>query len=188
MPHDDRDIMQRVQAGQVELFEQLVVRYRPVLVRVAASKLDDLASAEDVVQETLLAAFSARDTYRPEFSFSTWLWTILLNGCRRHVKRRARQSPQAVHAAVEFGGSVQQIEHETGLSRLLAAERTERLHGLLRELPEPQADALRLRFFAGLTYPEIADAMQCSRNGARLRVQNGLETLARRLRADEVDL
>ena len=188
MTPDDRDIMQRVQAGQTELFEQLVVRYRPVLVRVAQSKLDDFAAAEDVVQETLLAAFAARHTYRPEFSFRTWLWTILLNGCRRYLKGRARRSPQAIHAAVEFGGDrSRQVETETGLTRLLAVEQTERLHRLLQDLPEPQADALRLRFFAGLTFPEIADAMQCSRNGARLRVQTGLETLATRLRDDEVE-
>ena len=189
MTPDDRDIMQRVQAGEVELFEQLVMRYRPALVRVAASKLDDGVAAEDVVQETLLAAFAARGTYRPEFSFSTWLWTILLNGCRRHLAGRARQSLPALSAAVSFAGDrwSRQIEHETGLSRLLAAERTELLHRLLQELPEPQADALRLRFFAGLTFPEIAEAMQCSRNGARLRVQTGLQTLASRLRAEEVD-
>jgi RNA polymerase sigma-70 factor, ECF subfamily len=190
MTPDDRDIMQRVQAGEVELFEQLVVRYRPLLVRVAVSKLDDPAAAEDVVQETLLAAFAARDTYRPEFAFSTWLWTILLNGCRGYVKSRGRRAPEAVQAAVEYAGGDRSryIEHETGLTRLLAAERSERLHRMLQELPEPQADALRLRFFAGLTFPEIAEAMQCSRNGARLRVQTGLETLAKRLRAEEVDL
>jgi RNA polymerase sigma-70 factor (ECF subfamily) len=188
MTPDDRHIMQRVQAGEVELFEQLVLRYRPLLVRVASSKLGDPAGAEDVVQETLLAAFAARDSYRPEFSFSTWLWTILLNGCRRSLKSRARQTPPVLGAAVDFaGGRSRQIEHETGLTRLLAAEQTELLHRLLHELPEPQADALRLRFFAGLTFPEIADAMQCSRNGARLRVQTGLQALASRLRADEVD-
>jgi RNA polymerase sigma-70 factor (ECF subfamily) len=189
MHSDDRDIMQRVQAGQVELFEQLVVKYRPALVRVAASKLDDPAAAEDVVQETLLAAFAARQTYRPEFAFSTWLWTILLNGCRRHLQGRVRQSPQAIGTGAEFAGrdASRQIEYETGLTRLLAAEQTDRLQRLLQELPETQADALRLRFFAGLTFPEIAEAMQCSRNGARLRVKAGLETLAARLRADEVD-
>lgn len=189
MTPDDRDIMRRVQAGQIGLFEQLVVKYRPALVRVAASKLDDAAAAEDVAQEALLAAFAARQTYRPEFAFSTWLWTILLNGCRRYLQGRAARSPQAMHTAAEFGGGgvSRQIERETGLTRLLAAEQTERLHRLLHELPETQADALRLRFFAGLTFPEIADAMQCSRNGARLRVKAGLEALAARLRDDEVD-
>ncbi len=88
MPSDDVDIMRRVQAGEVEAFDLLVHRYRSALLRVAASKLGNAAWAEDVVQETLLAAYAARATYNPQFAFRTWLWTILLNLCRRQWQRR----------------------------------------------------------------------------------------------------
>ncbi len=78
------------------------------------------------------------------------------------------------------------IEQETGLSRLLLLERREQLAALLNDLPEPQGDALRLRFFGGLKFSEIADAMKSSVSGAKRRVQTGLLALAEKLRQDEL--
>lgn len=185
---DDARIMQQLQLGQVELFETLVLRYRHSLVRVAASKLGDATLAEDVAQETLLAVYAARNSYDPRFSFRTWLWTILLNGCRRHLKRDAhRRREVPVSTLVHAGQSAPEpVSLETGLERLLAAEQQAELHALLAALPEVQADALRLRFFGGLKFQEIADAMDCSLGGAKLRVRNGLLALAAALRGAEV--
>jgi RNA polymerase sigma-70 factor (ECF subfamily) len=55
----------------------------------------------------------------------------------------------------------------------------------LNDLPDVQADAIRLRFFAGLTYDEIAQSMNVSLGGAKLRVRSGLRKLSERLRGDE---
>ena len=186
MSLDDAEVMRRVQAGEHGLFEQLVVRYRGPLVRVAASKLGDAAWAEDVVQEALLAAFAARRTYDPRFAFRTWLWTILLNLCRRQLKRRGAR-PREVGPAVLTAASSEPAHHETGLTHALLAERQEQVAALLDELPEPQADALRLRFYGGLKFEEIAEAMGCSLGGAKLRVKNGLLALAERLRGRQGD-
>lgn len=188
---DDARIMRQVQRGQVDLFETLVLRYRRPLVRVAASKLGDGALAEDIVQETLLAVYAARDSYDPQFSFRTWLWTILLNRCRRHLTRdtyRRRETPLStvMRTSTEPIPEPASAASETGLERILAAERNEQLHAMLAEMPEPQADALRLRFFGGLKYQEIAEAMECSLGGAKLRVRNGLMSLAALLRGEEV--
>src|SRR5690606_31307260 len=112
---DDAQIMQQVQGGEFELFEQLVARYRAPLVRVAASKLNDRALAEDAVQETFLAVFAARHTYDPRFAFRTWLWTILLNVCRRQLRKRQNR-PQELSRSV-FGPSAslpEPVIHEGG--------------------------------------------------------------------------
>lgn len=181
MSHDDAWIMQQVQLGQLSLFEELVLRYRSALIRVAASKLGDGALAEDVVQETFLAVFAARHSFDPRFAFRTWLWTILLNRCRKHLRRETyRRRETALPASVEENGFATAVTsaEEPALARLLAVEQQERLHALLEELPEPQADALRLRFFGGLKFQEIADAMECSLNGAKQRVRIGLLRLA----------
>jgi RNA polymerase sigma-70 factor (ECF subfamily) len=70
----------------------------------------------------------------------------------------------------------------------LARETSEQVQGLLARLPEAQADALRLRFFGGLTFPEIAAAMGISEPGAKHRVKTGLVKLAEWLRrADETE-
>jgi RNA polymerase sigma-70 factor (ECF subfamily) len=75
---------------------------------------------------------------------------------------------------------------ETPLDRLLQSEARAELAALLAELPDVEADALRLRFFAGLPFEEIARAMDSSLNGAKVRVRRGLTRLAERLRQREL--
>jgi RNA polymerase sigma-70 factor (ECF subfamily) len=89
----DAALMARAARGETECFAELVRRYRPPLARVARSRLGRADWAEDAVQETFLAAFKSRASYDPRFSFRTWLWTILLNQCHGHHKRRLRSVP-----------------------------------------------------------------------------------------------
>lgn len=178
---NDQEIMERVAAGHVELFDQLVRRHQASMQRAAASKLRDWAVAEEAVQDAFLAAFAHRHTYRSQHSFRGWLWTILLNTCRTLARRelnradRAGQQPELLPEG----------HHGTqtdALARLLKAEQMTLLFQCLAELPEPQADALRLRFFGELKFDEIALVMGCSCNGAKQRVRSGLERLAAALR------
>lgn len=176
----DAEIMAQVQAGDVAAFELLVDRYRPALVRVAESKLGSHAWAEDVVQETFLAAFVSRHTYQPRYPFRTWLWTILLNLCRKQWKRTARrpESESLTGVAESNDSRWSSSPDEGGLSKLLAVERQTQVQQLLLKLSEPQADALRLRFFGELPYDEIAATMRSSLSAAKQRVRFGLEKLA----------
>lgn len=176
--------MDRVQHGQRELFEVLVRRYRQALLRVAESRLGDRTLAEDVVQEAFLAAYAARDTYRPAFAFRTWLWTILLNLCSKQWQRR--QSRREVTAGTLTGDHPPTLQsHETGLSVALGTERREQVQARIAKLPEVQADAIRLRFFGELSFAEIAAVMGSSLGAAKLRVKHGLQTLSEQMRAEE---
>lgn len=173
--------MQRVRAGQVEQFDLLVQRYRGALLQAAHSKLGSHAWAEDVVQEAFLAAFAARHSYNQRFAFRTWLWTILLNLCKRQWRRReARPREDNLARAEDWrqAGLSEPSTNETSLGRLVTKERRDTLHQLLARLPAAQADALRLRFFGELTFEEIAQAMGSSLSSAKLRVRKGLATLA----------
>ena len=171
----DAQLMQQIQAGQSGQFDELIVRHRPGLLRFARSTLADADLAEDAVQEALMAAFAARASYNPRFAFSTWVYTILLNVCRRHRRRERRVLVTGVgprHSTSTF---------DSPLDRLLQSETREHLACLLSELPDAEADALRLRFFAGLQFDQIAQAMESSVSGAKARVRRGLQRLAVRL-------
>lgn len=181
MAASDEDLMRQVQAGDISVFEELVRRYRQPLVRVTSSKLRDRAVAEDLVQESLLAVFAARHTFDPRYSFRTWLWTITLRLCHKQWKRAA--SPRGSAVVCDPSQTETAMSGDIGaLDGLVLSERSELLQQALAELPEPQADALRLRFFGGLRYDEIAVAMESSISGAKQRVKHGLERLAERLK------
>ncbi|MCH9653186.1 MAG: sigma-70 family RNA polymerase sigma factor [Planctomycetes bacterium] len=185
---DDATIMKRICAGEYLLFDELVLRYRDRLLRFAWSKYGSISAAEDLVQEAFLAAFAARDSYNPEFAFSTWLWTIFLNLCRRHYKRELRQPREMVRssfAAADLAEIPEPSSSETPLQAALKTEQFELLAVYLSELSEVQADALRLRFFGGMKFSEIALTMDCSLSAAKIRVKNGLLKLAHRFSEDK---
>jgi RNA polymerase sigma-70 factor, ECF subfamily len=187
----DAALMRRVQLGETRCFADLIRRHQPALLRVARSRLDRAESAEDAVQETFLAAYKSRHTYSDRFGFRTWLWTILLNQCRRQAAKLARVPTVAAWsdyaAAVDEDSEATRPEStvvdagESPLARLLSQERSAALHGLLARLTDAQADALRLRFFGALKFDEIAAAMQCTPCTAKNRVKAGLTRLAEML-------
>ncbi|MGD9723876.1 MAG: RNA polymerase sigma factor [Pirellulales bacterium] len=181
----DAALLERVRSGETECFAELVRRYQPALTRVARSRLGRADWAEDVVQETFLAAFKSCASYDPRYNFRTWLWTILLNQCRGHYQRRLRHVPCEPTGCNDAGALDHAAEEpgESPLASLLAKERAARLELLLNRLSSVQADALRLRFFGGLKFHEIAAAMECSLNTAKARVRCGLERMAQMIEA-----
>ena len=183
MAESDRDLMLRVQAGEHSVFAELVDRFRPRLLRFASSKLGDRSLAEDLVQEAFLAAFVSRGTYNPTFAFSTWIWTIVLNLCSkagrssREARWRQRQD--------DCQNCLQSHPCPAPIPGAGVEEDREELQQWLDQLPEAEADALRLRFFGQLSFDEIAAAMQSSVSGAKVRVRRGLDRLADLARASQ---
>lgn len=166
-----------VLAGEGEAFAPLVRRYQAALLRAAISRLGRREWAEEAVQETFLCAHRWLESYDSRYSFRTWLWTILLNQCTRLAKREQKQ-PVADAAQISAAMCEPLCPASSPLEQLLARESNQRVHALLLQLPEAQADALRLRFFGELTFPEIAAAMQISEPGAKHRVKSGLLKLS----------
>jgi RNA polymerase sigma-70 factor (ECF subfamily) len=182
----DAALVMQVRAGHTSAFDELVRRYQPALSRVARSRLGRADWAEDVVQESFLAAYKSCASYDPRYSFRTWLWTILLHQCYHHHARRSRQLPQeSLSSDRESSASdwVRECSGGSPLDALLTKERNDQLERLLTQLSAPQADALRLRFFGELKFYEIAEAMQCSLNTAKNRVRQGLIKMAELLEA-----
>ena len=189
----DTDLMRQVQTGQPEQFAELIRRYEGPLRRVARSRLGRGDWAEEVVQETFLAAFKSRRTFDPRFSFRTWLWTILLNQCHGHWKVRQRRPRIWSWADVELepelsdpGWCVPESREQGPQGQLLAGEKRELLERLLGQLRPAQADALRLRFYGELKFQEIADTMGCSLLPAKNRVQAGLLQMSRLVESQNV--
>lgn len=176
MTASDADIFEQFRDGDGAAFEALVERYHPRLTRFAMQSFGDPALADDLVQETFVAVYTARASFDPSFAFSTWVWTILLNLCRR--ERRRRRTRNRTQAAASEGLRRRSLLCDHGLAGVDARDEAEHLRRWLDELPPPQADALRLRFFAELSFDEIAAAMDSSVSGAKNRVRKGLVALS----------
>lgn len=178
---DDKETVAAVLAGDRQRFAQLVRLYHRPLLHLAKSRLGDEDLAEDAVQDAFICAFRSLHTYKPQFSFRTWLWTILLNQCRRHGSRSAKRPRQCSSEILSQGLCKVSSESAPDVAAMIA-ERSQLLNELLRELSDVQADAIRLRFFGQLKYREIADTMNSSLGAAKQRVKLGLMAIGELMR------
>ena len=125
--------------GDTEIFASIVRRYQPALLRVAVSRLGNVELAEDAVQESFVNAFKSLATYDSRYSFRTWLWTILLNQCRRQYKQH-RQRLDAEQSVRDQADSQPQWT-ETDIARHLTHREDRQLLDCLLYTPPSPRDA-----------------------------------------------
>jgi RNA polymerase sigma-70 factor, ECF subfamily len=169
----DGEIIECVRGGDVACFELLVERYQQPLFALALSRLNRREWAEEAVQEAFLCAYRWLDSYDSKFAFRTWLWTILLNQCKRFSEKENRVAVLETHFVRHVARKECDCERAPS-SRLEGVETERELREAMRALPDAQADALRLRFFGGLRFDDIAQALGCSLRTAKYRVKEGL--------------
>jgi RNA polymerase sigma-70 factor, ECF subfamily len=145
----DRFLVAAAQAGDPHAFEALIRRHHGAVYRVALRMLGSELDAEDAAQEALVQAWRALPTFRGESAFSTWLYRIVTNRC---LKARAASHP--VQPLLDV------MDSDSDPAEALA--QSERLHALARNvlaLPAEQRAALVLRELEGLSYEQIARAL-----------------------------
>ena len=156
----DGKLVELVLRGDQTAFEPLVHRYQHALLKLANSKLQQPDLAEEAVQETFMSALKSLHTYNSQFAFRTWLWTILINQCRRIASRQGRIAAPTNLAGFELTVLASNDKHPD--EQVSERESRQRLQALLEIISPVQATALRLRFFEGMKYHEIAEQMNSS--------------------------
>ena len=160
-------------AGDDEAFETVIRTYSRRLYVVAYGIVQDVADAEDTVQDTFLKAHHQRGRLREPEKFPAWLMTVTRNGARDRLRRRRPQADPAAfetmadHNVATPGSALEQEEHQAHLRRALA------------KLPEEHRTALTLRYLEGLDYRAIETAMGLSNGALRGILGRALGTLRR---------
>src|SRR4051812_22292203 len=93
----DEDLVQRVCAGEVAMFEHLMRRHNPRVYRAARAILRDDSEAEDVMQDTFVRAYEHLPQFAGRALFSTWLTRIAVNEALARVRRSRRSTPLESH-------------------------------------------------------------------------------------------
>src|SRR5471030_152477 len=173
MDSAERIMVTAALAGDDEAFETVIRTYSRRVYIVAYAILQDVAEAEDIVQETFLKAHHQRSKLREPEKFPAWLLTVTRNGARDRLRRRRPQADSAAfdtmadHSAATPGSALEKEEHQTHLRRALAT------------LPEEHRTALTLRYLEGLDYRAIETAMGLSNGALRGILGRALGTLRR---------
>ena len=181
----DLELVRRVQRGERGAFDLLVLRYQHKVVKLVARLLRDPAEAEDVAQEAFVKAYRAIGSFRGDSAFYTWLYRIAVNTARNTMASRQRRplDYEADLSESEQSAVDSRMRHgDTPEAAALSEEIHQTVNRAVEELPEDLRTAIILREIEGLSYEEIAAAMDCPVGTVRSRIFRAREAIDRHLK------
>lgn len=186
MAESDTDLIKRAQAQDLDAFCTLAERYARRIHLLASHYCQNTQDAEDLSQEVWLKAYQALETFRLDSSFYTWLRRITINTFLNHRRssffRRRGQTTvvQLLQIDADDSGELvgsTSVSPENIYNKLLF----ENVVNALAELTPSQRLAFLLRHYEGMTYDEIASAMNCSSGTVKKGVWRAVAKLRARL-------
>ena len=186
-PTSDQLLVLRVQSGDQKAFELLVAKYQRRIFRLISRFVRDTALAEDVAQETFLRAYRAIGQFRGDSQFYTWLYRIAVNTAKKSLSDSARdpvirESSTISEDGETFVSGEQLTDMETPEAVLASREIARTVNAAMEALPEDLRTAIALREIEGMSYEDIAQAMNCPVGTVRSRIFRAREAIARQLR------
>ena len=181
----DNHLMEMVKKDDDQIaFERLYFKYKNALVRFSYGYgygygyTFNQNRAEEMMQETFLKMYRARDKFDTHKSFRTWLWTICKNTNLDHLEKNKKE--------VQFHdeNELLNLADETldsALDQLIEEASRERLEAVIATLPLSQREALILWMNDGLTFDEMAEILHKSSQAVKNLIHRAKENLRKNL-------
>lgn len=166
---EDGEVLERILAGESELYSVLVRRYQERLYRHALGMVMDRDTAADLVQDAFVRAYAGLARCRDPQRFGTWLFQILRNRCLDHLKERRRKDT-SLHDHPE----AHPVDDPAYLERWALRDVLQRA---LAGLSDTLREAFILRHVHDLSYEEMARVTGASESALRMRVLRAREQL-----------
>ena len=181
----DLALVERVQAGDRSSFDVLVLRYQHKVLKLIMRYVRDAAEAEDVAQEAFIKAYRALPGFRGDSAFYTWLYRIAINTAKNSLvakKRRPLDYDLDLQDPEQHDMQNRLQDSDTPEALVLSDEIRETVNAAIAALPEELRTAIVMREIDGLSYEEIAAAMDCPVGTVRSRIFRAREAIDLRLR------
>ena len=179
LTRDEEELIVRSQRGDVDAFNQLVLRYQQTMFGVIYRTLGDYDAAADVTQDAFISAFRGIQSYRGGSSFRAWLLRIGSNAACDHWRRVQRRPAESLEALTE-DDETQSVSVLAALATvgiegnpeesILTQELQEIIQQSIQQLPLDQRVAVVLCDIEGLSYEEIAATTQSTLGTVRSRI------------------
>ena len=180
----DEDLVLRVQQGDKSAFDLLVIKYQHKIIQLVNRYVKDPSEAQDVAQEAFIKAYRALGNFRGDSAFYTWLYRIAINTAKNYLVSRSRRSSDYqvdIQDAEALENAPQLQGMETPERLLLNQEIIDTIKTAIDKLPEEMRTAIMLREFEGMSYEEIAEAMDCPVGTVRSRIFRAREAIDNKL-------
>lgn len=172
----DEQLMQRASRGNDRAFEELYNRHARRLQGFFVRRLGDQELAADLMHDTFLRLYDARERYRVGQSFRPWLYTIAYNLIKNHY-RQSNQALQSLEGIIDNDADVE-VE-------LDAAILHDALRDVLQRLPEPYAMLFSLHYEEELTIPQIAQITSLPEGTVKSRLHKTMNIIKQNLKQYE---
>jgi RNA polymerase sigma-70 factor (ECF subfamily) len=185
MGRSDEELIEACRDGETSAFDVLVDRWEDKIRGAAWRVLGSEEEARDVAQEAFLKAYRGLDGFKRQARFSSWLYQIALNLCRDRLRRRKTRASVSLEELEESGPVLVEPRpgaHEIAVSNDLAGAVRRAVAGL----PEEQREVVILKEYEGLTFLEIAQALDVPVSTVKTRLYRGLGQLRVRLEREGV--
>lgn len=161
--------------GDQAAIEQFIQEYQLGVFRLALSVLNDPAEANEVAQDTFIAALRALKSYRERSNFKAWLYTIALNLSRSRLRKKKaldrlqRTLTSLFHVRSQLPATLEEV--------IIGSEEEAALWQALEKLGEKQRIPILLRYYHDLSVAEIADILNIKEGTVHSRLSIGRERL-----------
>lgn len=186
----ESELIQKSQAGDMDAFEQLILRYEKRIYAIAYKYMGNHEDASDMAQEALIKAYQSMNSFRGEAAFGTWLGKITANRCLDELRKRKHMQMTSLDDAIELEeGSVQkelECPKATPEEHAIEQETAGYIQNLIDELKEEYRLAIILRELEGHSYEEIAEMLSCSLGTVKSRISRARQYLKERIINDGI--
>lgn len=174
-------VVQRVQAGDVAAFDQLILKYRERVYAMVYNMTSNREDAADLTQDALIKAFQSINRFQGQSSFFTWLYRIAINAALTHIRKnrlRSFFSFDKVHEDAKVSEIINQLTDKRDVQReVFVGELQEKLNEAMQKLSIPHRTVVTLFEIDGLSHEEIAEIMKCSVGTVRSRLHYAKQLL-----------
>jgi RNA polymerase sigma-70 factor (ECF subfamily) len=179
----EQALIKKVRNGDLEIYGEIVREYQNSVFNVCLRILGNVQEAEDLAQEAFLRAYRNIAQFDPSRPFGPWIRVLAANLCYNHLnKARFEQAP------LEDERDRLQEDHRQSPENLLElSQEHQEIYQKIWQLPEIQRIALELRHFQGLSYQEMADALDLPLNTVRSHLYRARRKLAELLEEEKDD-
>jgi len=184
----DLELVRRAQAGDQRAFGLLILKYQRRIQRLIGRMVRDTNIVEEIAQETFLRAYRAMHQFRGDAQFYTWLYRIAVNTAKKTLLE-LKHAPATYDPVSSDDGNDETFwrkneptSDETPESVLAAKEIATVVNHALAALPEDHRRAVTLREIEGLSYEEIAVALNCPIGTVRSRIFRAREAISAKVK------
>lgn len=181
----DQALVERVQRGDRGAFDVLVRKYQHKILNLIIRYVHDPSEAQDVAQEAFIKAYRALGNFRGDSAFYTWLYRIAINTAKNFLVAQGRRPPGSdidAQDAEQYDVDSRLKERDTPEHELLKNELERTVFDAIGDLPEDLRTAITLREMEGMSYEDIATAMDCPIGTVRSRIFRAREAIDERIR------